>query len=419
MSEILEICKEAKAACNELLRFDGKAKFEILSAVANELLAQKDAIKAANAKDLANGEKSGLSAALLDRLRLTDARIEAMAQGVREVAGFAEVVGENLGGWSHPNGMQISRVRVPLGVLGIIYESRPNVSIDAAALALKSGNAAILRGSASALNSNIFLLNLFNEAGAKFGLPAGAVQLVKSPEREVVAQMAKMSEYIDVLIPRGGKSLKDFIAQNATVPIIMTGAGVCHIFVDEGANLSEASKIIKNAKTQRPSVCNAVECVLLHESVAGKILPELVREMHEVEFRVSSELLNACESELRGATNVKAAGESDFGTEFLDLVLAVRAVRDVSEAIGFINAHSSGHSDAILSENYSNVERFLNEVGSAVVYANASTRFSDGSQFGFGGEIGISTQKLHARGPMGVRELTTYKYIVRGNYQTR
>ena len=418
MNEILDICKRAKDACGELLRLDSKAKFEILNAVADELLAQKDAIKAANAKDLESGERSGLSAALLDRLRLTDARIEAMAQGVREVAGFAEVVGENLGGWSHPNGMQISRVRVPLGVLGIIYESRPNVSIDAAALALKSGNAAILRGSASALNSNIFLVNLFNEAGAKFGLPTGAVQLVESPEREVVAQMAKMSEYIDVLIPRGGKSLKDFIAQNATVPIIMTGAGVCHIFVDESANLKQAAKIIKNAKTQRPSVCNAVECVLLHERIAGKILPGLVREMPEVEFRVSSELFNACK-ELRGLANVKAAGESDFGAEFLDLVLAVRAVRDTQEAISFINAHSSGHSDAILSENYANVERFLNEVGSAVVYANASTRFSDGSEFGFGGEIGISTQKLHARGPMGVRELTTYKYIVRGDYQTR
>jgi len=418
MNEILDICKRAKAVCGELLKLDSRAKFEILNAVADELLAQKDAIKAANAKDIANGEKSGLSAALLDRLRLTDARIEAMAQGVREVAGFAEVVGENLGGWSHPNGMQISRVRVPLGVLGIIYESRPNVSIDAAALALKSGNAAILRGSASALNSNIFLVNLFNEAGAKFGLPTGAVQLVESAEREVVAQMAKMSEYIDVLIPRGGKSLKDFIAQNATVPIIMTGAGVCHIFVDESANLSEAAKIIKNAKTQRPSVCNAVECVLLHERVAGKILPELVREMPEVEFRVSEQLLGSC-ADLRGAKNVKLAGESDFGTEFLDLVLAVRAVRDTNEAISFINAHSSGHSDAILSADYANVERFLNEVGSAVVYSNASTRFSDGSEFGFGGEIGISTQKLHARGPMGVRELTTYKYVVRGGGQIR
>ena len=418
MNEILDICKRAKAACGELLKLDSRAKFEILNAVADELLAQKDAIKAANAKDLANGEKSGLSLALLDRLRLTDARIEAMAQGVREVAGFAEVVGENLGGWSHPNGMQISRVRVPLGVLGIIYESRPNVSIDAAALALKSGNAAILRGSASALNSNIFLVNLFNEAGAKFGLPTGAVQLVESAEREVVAHMAKMSEYIDVLIPRGGKSLKDFIAQNATVPIIMTGEGVCHIFVDESANLSEAAKIIKNAKTQRPSVCNAVECVLLHERVAGKILPELVREMPEVEFRVSEQLLGSC-ADLRGAKNVKAAGDSDFGAEFLDLVLAVRVVRDTDEAISFINAHSSGHSDAILSADYTNVERFLNEVGSAVVYANASTRFSDGSEFGFGGEIGISTQKLHARGPMGVRELTTYKYVVRGGGQIR
>ena len=415
MSEILEICKEAKAACNELLRLDGKAKFEILSAVANELLAQKDAIKAANAKDLTNGEKSGLSSALLDRLRLTDARIEAMAQGVREVAGFAEVVGENLGGWTHPNGMQISRIRVPLGVLGIIYESRPNVSIDAAALSLKSGNAVILRGSSSALNSNTFLVNLFNEAGAKKGLAKGAVQLVKSPEREVVAQMVKMNEYIDVLIPRGGKNLKDFIVQNATIPIIMTGAGVCHIFVDESANLDEAVRIIKNAKTQRPSTCNAVECVLLHEKIAEKVLPELIAELSEVQLRLEAELYE----NFGGFDNVEPAGEEDFGAEFLSLVLAVKSVRDTDEAISYINAHSSGHSDAILSADYGNVERFLNEVGSAVIYANASTRFSDGGEFGFGGEIGISTQKLHARGPMGVRELTTYKYVVRGGGQIR
>ena len=323
MSEILEICKEAKAACGDLLRLDSKAKFEILNAVANELLAQKDAIKAANAKDLANGEKSGLSSALLDRLRLTDARIEAMAQGVREVAGFAEVVGENLGGWTHPNGMQISRIRVPLGVLGIIYESRPNVSIDAAALSLKSGNAVILRGSSSALNSNTFLVNLFNEAGAKKGLAKGAVQLVKSPKREAVAQMIKMNEYIDVLIPRGGKNLKDFIVQNATIPIIMTGAGVCHIFVDESANLDEAVRIIKNAKTPRPSTCNAVECVLLHEKIAEKVLPELIAELSEVKLRLEAELYE----NFGGFDNVESAGEEDFGAEFLSLVLAVKSVR--------------------------------------------------------------------------------------------
>ena len=415
MSEILEICKRAKAASTELLNLKSETKNEILRAVANEILARKEQIKAANLIDLENGKKSGLSSALLDRLELTDARIEAMSKGVLEVANFSEVIGETLEGWKHKNGMSITKIRVPLGVLGIIYESRPNVTIDAAALAVKSSNAIILRGSANAINSNKFLVKLFNEAGAKFGLPKNAVRLVESTEREAVAEMIKMHEFIDVLIPRGGKNLKEFIIRNATIPVIETGAGVCHIYVDESANLEDAVRIIKNAKTQRPSVCNAVECVLLHQNIADKILPDLISELENVEIRLQDKLFENYD----GFDNVKLADESDFGEEFLDLILAVKCVSSVDEAISYINSHSSGHSDAILSENYENIEKFLNAVGSAVVYANASTRFSDGGEFGFGGEIGISTQKLHARGPMGVRELTTTKYIVRGSGQIR
>lgn len=415
MDEILKIAKNSKAASRELLSLKSEDKNRMLRAVANEILLKKDEIKKANLLDIESGKKASLTPALLDRLTLSDARIEAMAQGVIELANFTDPIGEILDGWRHKNGMQISKIRVPLGVVGIIYESRPNVTIDAAALALKSSNSVILRGSANAINSNKFLVNLFNEVGAKFNLPKFAVQLIESTDREAVNQMIKMHEFIDVLIPRGGKNLKEFIVQNATIPVIETGAGVCHIYVDESANLDIAVKIIKNAKTQRPSVCNAVECVLLHSSVVDKILPNLISELDGVEIRLQDLLFE----NYHGFDNIKIASDDDFGAEFLDLILSVKMVSGVNEAIEHINSHSSGHSDSILSENYENIEKFLNEIDSAVVYANASTRFSDGGEFGFGGEIGISTQKLHARGPMGVRELTTTKYIVRGAGQIR
>ncbi|MGG7048993.1 MULTISPECIES: glutamate-5-semialdehyde dehydrogenase [unclassified Campylobacter] len=415
MSEILSLAKQAKLASLALKSLQTRTKNEILNAVANELIAKKEQIKEQNLLDLKNGKDSGLSDALLDRLTLTDARIEAMAAGVLQVANLADPVGEILGGWRHENGMQISKLRVPLGVLGVIYESRPNVSIDVAALSLKSSNAVILRGSASALHSNIALSELFNAVGAKFGLPAGAVSLVRDTNRQSVSEMIGLNGLIDVLIPRGGKGLKDFIMQNATIPVIETGAGVCHIFVDESADLDDAVAIIKNAKTQRPSVCNAVECVLLHERVAEKIMPTLIASLSNVQIRLDEKIY----ANFSGFENVKKAENSDFGVEFLDMILAVKVVKNLDEAINHINEHSSGHSDAILSGDYERVERFLNLVDSAVVYANASTRFSDGGEFGFGGEIGISTQKLHARGPMGLRELTTYKYIVRGEGQVR
>ncbi|QCD53413.1 glutamate-5-semialdehyde dehydrogenase [Campylobacter sp. RM16192] len=415
MDEILKIAKNSKAASRELLSLKSEDKNRMLRAVANEILLKKDEIKKANLLDIESGKKASLTPVLLDRLTLSDARIEAMAQGVIELANFTDPIGEILDGWRHKNGMQISKIRVPLGVVGIIYESRPNVTIDAAALALKSSNSVILRGSANAINSNKFLVNLFNEVGSKFKLPKFSVQLIESTDREVVNQMIKMHEFIDVLIPRGGKNLKEFIIQNSTIPVVETGAGVCHIYVDESANLDIAVKIIKNAKTQRPSVCNAVECVLLHNSVVDKILPNLISELDNVQIRLQDLLFENYD----GFDNVKLASDDDFGAEFLDLILTVKMVSGVDEAIEYINSHSSGHSDSILSENYENIEKFLNEIDSAVVYANASTRFSDGGEFGFGGEIGISTQKLHARGPMGVRELTTTKYIVRGSGQIR
>ncbi|MGH1601073.1 glutamate-5-semialdehyde dehydrogenase [Campylobacter majalis] len=415
MSEILSLAKQAKLASLALKSLQTRTKNEILNAVANELIAKKEQIKEQNLLDLKNGKDSGLSDALLDRLTLTDAHIEAMAAGVLQVANLADPVGEILGGWRHENGMQISKVRVPLGVVGVIYESRPNVTIDVAALALKSQNAVILRGSASAIHSNIVLEKIFNQTGAMFGLPSGAVTLIKDTNRQSVDELIRMDNYIDILIPRGGKGLKEHIIKNATIPVIQTGAGVCHIYVDESADISDAVRIIKNAKTQRPSVCNAVECVILHRNVIDKIMPVLIAELSDVKLRLEGEIYENYD----GFENVKKANELDFGAEFLDMILLVKVVGCIDDAICYINEYSSGHSDAILSKDYENLERFLNAVDSAVVYANASTRFSDGGEFGFGGEIGISTQKLHARGPMGIRELTTYKYIVRGNGQTR
>ncbi len=412
-----EMGKKAKEASRKLLLLDTGTKNNALLAIAEELIARKEEIKEANRTDLENGKKSGLSFALLDRLELTDSRIEGMAQSLREMAAFIDPIGEIVSGWRHKNGISIEKKRVPLGVIGMIYESRPNVTIDSAGLAIKSSNAVILRGSANALNSNIFLNRLFNEAGMKAGLPENSVQLIESTDRELVKEMITLDRYIDVLIPRGGKGLKKFIIENATIPVIETGAGVCHVFVDESARVDMALEIIENAKTQRPSTCNSIETVLIHRNVAEKILPVLTDMLikDKVELRYSSEALEI----IGNRSDVKLASEEDFGAEYLDLIMSLKLVDNVEEAIEYINTHSTQHSDSIITENIENAEKFLNEVDSAAVYLNASTRFSDGGEFGFGGEIGISTQKLHARGPMGVRELTTTKYVVRGNGQIR
>ena len=408
--------KKAKEASKKLLTLDTRIKNKALIMIAEELINKKEEIKEANRIDLENGKKEGLSFALLDRLELTDKRIEAMSQGLMEIAAFTDPIGEILSGWRHKNGMTIEKKRVPLGVLGIIYESRPNVTVDSAGLAIKSSNAVILRGSANAINSNIYLSRLFNETGVKAGLPENSVQLIENTDRALVNEMVKMNKYIDVLIPRGGKGLKKFIIENATIPVIETGAGVCHVFVDESAKIDNILPIIKNAKTQRPSTCNSIETVLVHKNIAEKILPEVTDMLIKsgVELRYSREALDIVKR-----NDVKPANEEDFGAEYLDMIMSLKLVENVDEAIEYINEHSTQHSDSIITESIDNAEKFLNEVDSAAVYLNASTRFSDGGEFGYGGEIGISTQKLHARGPMGVRELTTTKYIIRGNGQIR
>ena len=413
---IEEMGKKAKEASKKLLTLDTRTKNKALVMIAEELINKKEEIKEANRLDLENGKKEGLSFALLDRLELTDKRIEAMSQGLMEIAAFTDPIGEILSGWKHKNGMTIEKKRVPLGVLGIIYESRPNVTVDSAGLAIKSSNAVILRGSANAINSNIYLSRLFNETGVKAGLPENSVQLIENTDRALVNEMVKMNKYIDVLIPRGGKGLKKFIIENATIPVIETGAGVCHVFVDESAKIDNILPIIKNAKTQRPSTCNSIETVLVHKNIAEKILPEVTDMLIKsgVELRYSREALD-----IVNRNDVKPATEEDFGAEYLDMIMSLKLVENVDEAIDYINEHSTQHSDSIITESIDNAEKFLNEVDSAAVYLNASTRFSDGGEFGYGGEIGISTQKLHARGPMGVRELTTTKYIIRGNGQIR
>mgnify|MGYP000952477727 FL=1 len=414
---IEEMGKKAKIASQKLLTLDTKIKNNALRAIADEIIEKKEEIKAANKIDLENGKKAGLSFALLDRMELTDARIEGMAQSLREIAAFNDPIGEILTGWNHKNGMSIAKKRVPLGVIGMIYESRPNVTIDAAGLCLKSSNAVILRGSENAINSNIYLSRLFSEVGKKVGIPENSVQLIEKPERELVKEMITLNEYIDVLIPRGGKGLKKFMIENATIPVIETGAGVCHVFVDESADIEMALPIIENAKTQRPSTCNSIETVLVHKNIASEILSELTDMLikDKVELRYSKEALEI----VGNRSDVKLAQDEDFGMEYLDMVLSLKLVDNVEEAICYINEHGTHHSDSIITKNIQNAEKFLNEVDSAAVYLNASTRFSDGGEFGFGGEIGISTQKLHARGPMGVRELTTTKYVIRGNGQIR
>lgn len=422
MSYIEELGEKAKIASKKLLTLDTKTKNRALLAIADELINKKDEIKAANKIDLENGKASGLSFALLDRLELTDSRIEGMAQSLREIAAFVDPIGEILTGWNHKNGMSIAKKRVPLGVIGMIYESRPNVTIDSAGLSIKSSNAVILRGSSNAINSNIYLNKLFNEVGEKAGLPKNSVQLIEKTDRELVKEMITLDKFIDVLIPRGGKGLKKFIIENATIPVIETGAGVCHIFVDESADIEMALPIIENAKTQRPSTCNSIETVLVHRKIAEKILPELTEMLlkDKVELRYSEEAYKIVKNTDFGhKENLKLATEEDFGAEYLDMIMSLKLVDNVEEAIEYINEYGTHHSDSIMTKNIDNAEKFLNEVDSAAVYLNVSTRFSDGGEFGFGGEIGISTQKLHARGPMGVRELTTTKYVIRGNGQIR
>ena len=407
--------RQARTAAHALAILSTRQKNAILHSMAAELREQSAEILEENAKDLATGEANGLTSAMLDRLRLDEARLEAVAGGVEQVAGLADSVGEILDERTRPNGIRIQQIRVPIGVIGIIYESRPNVTSDAAVLCLKSGNATILRGGSEAIHSNRAMAVALQGGGEKEGLPPHSIQLIPFTNRESVKEMASMDRYLDLIIPRGGKGLIETVVSQARMPVIKHYDGICHVFVDEAADQVMAGEITVDAKTQKPSVCNALETLLVHEALAGEFLPTV------------AERLAARQVELRGCPKTRAilgdqvvaADEEDWGTEYLDYILAIKVVSSGAEAVAHINQYGSQHTACIVTKDEETAERFLCEVDSACVFHNVSTRFSDGEEFGFGAEIGISTDKLHARGPMALRELTSYQYRVRGTGQIK
>jgi len=414
MSDIQQIGIRAREAAQAMAALTTEAKNRALGEMARALVARTAEILAANEEDRLRGRESGLSDALMDRLMLTEGRIEEMAAGLREVAALPDPVGEIVEGWRLPNGLDIEKVRVPMGVIGIIYEARPNVTVDAAGLCLKSGNAVILRGSSSAINSNRILAEVIARAAEAAGLPSGCVQLIVSTDRESAVELMHLHDYVDVLIPRGGAGLIRTVVEESTVPVIETGVGNCHTYVDADADLEMALKIVINAKTHRPGVCNAMETMLVHSDIAVEFLPRAAEALRE-----RGVALRGDEIARNILPDIEAASEKDWYEEYLDLILAIRVVPSLSEAIRHINTYSSRHSDAIVTANYEAARRFAKEVDSADVYINASTRFTDGNQYGLGAEIGISTQKLHARGPMSLRELTSTKFIIYGDGQVR
>ena len=414
MSELIIKGQKAKEASYELSNASTNAKNDALLFMAEELINEKVSILKANEIDVENAKANGMSEAMLDRLSLNEDRINGMADGLKELIGLQDPIGEVISMWQRPNGLQIGQKRVPLGVIGIIYEARPNVTCDAAGLCLKSGNTVILRGGSDAINSNKEIVRVLIKGLEKAGLPKECVQLIEDTSRQVATDMMKLNEYIDVLIPRGGAGLIQSIVKNATVPVIETGTGNCHIYVDESADFDMAKNIAVNAKASRPSVCNAAEKLLINENIAEEFLPIAVKELRE-----AGVVLRGDEKAQAIIDDIERANDEDWGKEYLDYVMAVKIGKDVDEAINHINKYGTGHSEAIITESYKNSQKFLQKVDAAAVYVNASTRFTDGSEFGFGAEIGISTQKLHARGPMGLKELTTIKYVIYGNGQIR
>jgi glutamate-5-semialdehyde dehydrogenase len=414
MSDVVDLGRRAKAASRVLATASTAAKDAALLAAADLLLERADDLVDANAEDLAREQAAGISAAVVDRLRLTPARIEGMAGGLRQVAGLADPVGEITEGWARPNGLRIHKVRVPLGVVAIIYENRPNVTSDAFGLCLKSGNAAFLRGSSGAIRSNVAIAGVLREGLAKAGLPEDALMLVEDTSREAAVEFMRQRDTVDCLIPRGGPALIRSVLDNATVPYVIDGDGNCHVYVDAHADLTMAADIVVNAKTQRPSVCNAAETLLVHEAIAAEFLPRVAERLEGVEL-----VGDDASRRSLGTERVGTASEDDWSHEFLALKLAVRVVPSLDDALDHIARYGSGHSEAIVTDDLAAADRFTREVDAAAVLVNASTRFVDGEEFGFGAEIGISTQKLHARGPMGLRELTTEKYVVHGDGQTR
>lgn len=418
--ELLDICKQAKKIAPKIGILDTNTKNQALLAVADFLVKEQNSILDANKIDIENGKKNHMPEGLLDRLLLTETRIAQMAEGLRQVAALDDPIGEVLGMKKRPNGLMIGQKRVPLGVVGIIYEARPNVTADAFALCFKTGNVVILKGGSDAIHSNIAIVAAIRKALVNEKLPEQAIALIEDTSRETAAAFMKMNEYVDVLIPRGGAGLIKAVVNQATIPVIETGTGNCHIFVDETADFNMAIDIIMNAKTQRIGVCNACESLVLHEKIADAFLPKLMKRLAEKEVEVHGDekVMQIADGCVKKELLVPAT-EEDWGREYLDYKISAKVVSSVDEAIAHINKYNTGHSEAIITNNYSNAEKFLNEIDAACVYVNASTRFTDGFEFGFGAEIGISTQKLHARGPMGLIALTSTKYIIYGNGQIR
>ena len=414
-----EMGQKARQAARVIGFAATEVKNQTLLQLASLLEESRQAITAANQIDIDAACATGMSAALIDRLTLTHARLDGLSHDLRALARLSDPIGEHFDATTLPNGMKLSRRRVPLGVLGVVYESRPNVTIDIAGLSIKTGNAVILRGGKETIHSNRALVELIWKALQKNSLPVEAVQFIDNPDRNLVLELLKLHDCVDVIIPRGGESLHHFCRENSSIPVITGGVGICHIFVDQSADIEKSLPVIYNAKTQRPSVCNALDTVLVHRAAAARVLPRIVEFLAPagVTFRADNSALGY----LKGAPEniVSRAGADDFDTEWMSLVLGLKVVDGIDEAIEHTNAHSLGHSDSILTEDAANAARWINEVDSAAVYVNASTRFTDGSQFGLGAEVAISTQRIHARGPMGLRELTTYKWIGEGDYLTR
>ena len=417
INKMTDLCQNAAEAKYKLQTLESSVKNELLIACADALIQNQDAILKANESDLINGQQKGMSQGLLDRLRLDEKRISAMAEGIRQIADLQDPIGEVMDSFERPNGLKISKVRVPIGVIGIIYEARPNVTADAFGLCFKTGNVVILKGGSDAIYSNNAIVSVLQNVLEEHDLPEHFINLITDTDREATTAFMKMNDYVDLLIPRGGAGLIKSVVENSTIPVIETGTGNCHIYVDEDADLDMAVSIIYNAKTQRISVCNACESLVIHEKVKDALLPRLAEKLSEkqVEIRGDKAVLEALDSH----DNVVEATEEDFGKEYLDYILSIKTVSSIEEAISHINRYNTGHSEAIITQNEEHAQKFLQEVDAACVYVNASTRFTDGFEFGFGAEIGISTQMLHARGPMGLKELTSYKYYIRGNGQIR
>ncbi len=412
--KIVEIAKNARSAANILANISSDVKNRALLQMAEELIRQTDYLVSENAKDIIYANKKGLSAAMIDRLTLNDATIKGIANGLKEVAALPDPVGKITSMWRRPNNLLVGRKRIPLGVIGIIYESRPNITADAAALCLKSGNAVILRGGSEAINSNVAIAGLLRKVLRSVGIPEAAIQVISITDREAVNIILKLEKYIDLIIPRGGEELIRAVVNQSKIPVIKHYKGVCHIFVDASADFDMAEKICINAKTQRPGVCNAMETLLIHKDIATKFLPVM-----EEKFREAGVTLRGCDKTREILPDIEEASEEDWYEEYLDLILAVRVVEDIDEAKAHIEKYGSLHTESIITRDYNNSQRFLNEVNSSTVLVNASTRFSDGFELGLGAEIGISTTKLHAFGPMGLEELTATKFIIYGDGQIR